>query len=181
MFFALGNAILDASIESWSTKTIFDAVRPVTAVHFLKKNQQVQAWAGPYQGTKLINGQDWQPYQALTVVTPPFPEFYSGHSVFSVAGAEVLKRFTGSPLFGNCFTQAPGTSNVEPGLTPQNPVTLCWHTFKDAADQAGLSRRYGGIHFIPGDLTGRQIGRQIGAIDFEYAQGLYTGQRKPGQ
>jgi hypothetical protein len=180
MFFALGNAMLDASIESWGTKTIFDSVRPVTAVHFLKNNQQVLAWAGPYQGTKLINGQDWQPYQPLTVVTPPFPEFYSGHSVFSAAGAEVLKRFTGSPLFGNCFTQAPGTSRVEPGLTPQNPVTLCWNTFKDAADQAGLSRRYGGIHFIPGDLTGREIGRRIGAIDFEYAQDLYTGQRKPG-
>jgi hypothetical protein len=177
MFFALGNAILDASIESWGTKTIFDSVRPVTAVHFLKNNQKVLAWGGPFQGTKQINGQDWQPYQALTVVTPPFPEYYSGHSVFSAAGAEVLKRFTGSPVFGDCFTQAPGTSRVEPGLTPQNPVTLCWSTFEEAADQAGMSRRYGGIHFIPGDLTGRALGQKIGAIDFDYAKDLYTGAR----
>ena len=123
----------------------------------------------------MINGQDWQPYQAATIVTPPFPEYYSGHSVFSAAGAEVLKRFTGSPLFGDCFTQAAGTSAVEPGLTPRTNVTLCWNTFKDAANQAGISRRYGGIHFIPGDLTGRKIGEEIGGLDFEYAKTLFDG------
>lgn len=175
MFFALGNAILDASIKSWGTKTIFNSVRPITAVHFLKNNQKVLAWGGPYQGAQLINGQDWQPYQAATIVTPPFPEYYSGHSVFSAAGAEVLKRFTGSPLFGDCFTQAAGTSAVEPGLTPRTNVTLCWNTFKDAANQAGISRRYGGIHFIPGDLTGRKIGEEIGGLDFEYAKTLFDG------
>jgi hypothetical protein len=172
--------MLDASIECWGTKTLFDSVRPITAVHFLKNNQKVLAWGGPFQGTKLINGQDWQPYQAATLVTPAFPEYYSGHSTFSAAGAEVLKRFTDSAFFSACFTRAPGASRVEPGLTPQNPVTLCWNTFKEAADQAGISRRYGGIHFIPGDLTGREIGRRIGAIDFEYAKDLYTGQRRSG-
>jgi hypothetical protein len=180
MFFALGNALLDASIECWGTKTHYDSVRPVTAVHFLKNNQKVMAWGGPFQGTKLINGQDWQPYQAATFVTPAFPEYYSGHSTFSAAGAEVLTRFTGSPLFGACFTQAPGTSFVEPGLTPQNPVTLCWSTFEEAADQAGISRRYGGIHFIPADLTGREVGRRVGAIDFEYAKALYSGKDRGG-
>jgi hypothetical protein len=179
MFLALGNAILDASIESWGTKTLYDSVRPITAVHFLKNNQKVRAWAGPYLGTQLINGQDWQLYQAATVVTPPFPEYYSGHSVFSAAGAEILTQFTRSPLFGDCFTQAAGTSRVEPGLTPQSPMTLCWPTFKDAANQAGISRRYGGIHFIPGDLAGRVMGQLIGAIDFQYAQSFFNGERRP--
>jgi hypothetical protein len=118
-----------------------------------------RAWAGPYLGTQLINGQDWQLYQAATVVTPPFPEYYSGHSVFSAAGAEILTQFTRSPLFGDCFTQAAGTSRVEPGLTPQSPMTLCWPTFKDAANQAGISRRYGGIHFI------RSCGSRNGSAD----------------
>jgi hypothetical protein len=179
MFFALGNAILDASIVGWGAKTKYDYVRPVTAVHYLKKGKKVLAWAGPGMGAKLINGEDWQPYQAATVVTPPFPEFYSGHSVFSAAGAEVLKRGSGSDKFGLCVTAPAGSSAVEPN-TPHSDVTLCWDSFKDAADEAGISRRYGGIHFIPGDLSGREIGQRIGAIDFAYAKKLFNGERRPG-
>jgi hypothetical protein len=40
-------------------------------------------------------------------------------------------------------------------------VTLTWNTFTEAANQAGISRRYGGIHFEAGDLTGRATGRLI--------------------
>jgi hypothetical protein len=180
MFFALGNAILDASIEAWGAKTKYDYIRPVSAVHFLKKNKRVLAWAGPGLGTRWIKGADWQPYQAATFVTPPFPEFYSGHSVFSAAGAEVLTRGTGSEYFGLCVTQPAGKSSVEPGITPRSDVRLCWNSFKDAADEAGLSRRYGGIHFVPGDLSGREIGKRIGAIDYEYAKKLFNGERRPG-
>ncbi len=179
MFFALSNAILDASIASWGMKTKSDYIRPVSAVHFLMKGKKVLAWAGPNQGTKLINGEDWQPYQAATVVTPPFPEFYSGHSVFSAAGAEVLRRGTGSAKFGGCVTIPKGSSFVESN-TPATDIKLCWDTFKDAADEAGISRRYGGIHFIPGDLSGREVGKRIGAIDYEYAKKLFNGERRPG-
>src|SRR6266540_7556697 len=63
MFFALANAELDASIAAWNAKRQWDYVRPITAVHVRKKNQLVLAWAGPYKGTRLIWGQDWQPYQ----------------------------------------------------------------------------------------------------------------------
>jgi hypothetical protein len=55
-------------------------------------------------------------------------------------------------------TFAPGTSTIEPGITPKSAVTLRWRTFHDAADQAGLSRRYGGIHFRAADLVGRATG-----------------------
>jgi hypothetical protein len=40
-------------------------------------------------------------------------------------------------------------------------VTLSWNTFTDAADEAGISRRYGGIHFTDGDLDGRVLGREV--------------------
>ncbi len=175
MFFALGNAIFDASIVSWREKTRTDSVRPITAIHFLKAGQMVRAWAGPGLGTRLIRGEDWQPFQTADFVTPPFPEYISGHSTFSTAGAEVLRRFTGSSRFGACVNFPVGSSAVEPGLTPRRPVTLCWNTFKDAADEAGVSRRYGGIHFIPADLDGRETGRRIGSIDFKYAQKLING------
>lgn len=175
MFFTLTNAVLDASIACWDAKRHFDYVRPVTAVHFLFEGQQVEAWAGPGLGTQMIDGKDWKPYQAETIVTPPFAEFYSGHSVFSAASAEILQRFTGSDHFGGSHVQLQHTSVVEPGLVPAHDVTLYWATFSDAADQAGLSRRYGGIHFWQGDLVGRTLGRQIGAQAWEHAQSFITG------
>jgi len=119
------------------------------------------AWGGPFQGTKEIDGADWFPYQPTTFPTPPFAEYSSGHSTFSAAGAQILRRFTGSDFFGASVTIAAGSSKVEPGATPASDVTLHWATFSAAADQAGISRRYGGIHFEQADLDGRAAGRQI--------------------
>jgi uncharacterized protein DUF6851/vanadium-dependent haloperoxidase-like protein len=161
MFFALTNAIFDAGIACWDAKRHFDSVRPVTAIPFLFHDQQVQAWGGPGKGTITIDGTNWIPYQPNTFPTPPFPEYTSGHSTFSAAGAEILKRFTGSDDFGASVTFAPGSSVIEPGLTPQHAVTLYWATFTDAANQAGISRRYGGIHFELGDLVGRATGKLV--------------------
>jgi hypothetical protein len=58
-------------------------------------------------------------------------------------------------------TFAAGSSKVEHGFTPAQPVTLTWDTFTDAANEAGISRRYGGIHFEAGDLVGRAMGRLV--------------------
>ena len=175
LFFALGNAMLDASIASWDCKQAIDYVRPITAIRFLNKGKRIHAWGGPYQGAVTIDGADWRPYQRAIFVTPAFPEFVSGHSTFSASGAEILKRFTGSDLFRASYTRAIGTSQVEPAVTPQNEVTLAWDTFSAAADQAGLSRRYGGIHFEEGDLLGRAMGRQVGALTWDRVQHLLAG------
>ena len=162
MFFALTNAIFDASIVSWEAKRFYDYVRPVSAIHFLFANRLVRAWAGEGLGTRLIPGEEWRPYQAATVVTPPFPEYFSGHSIFSAAGATVLRLFTGSDRFGNAVTIPAGQSLVEPGRVPARAVTLHWRTFCDAADEAGISRRFGGIHFVEGDLRAREAGVLVG-------------------
>lgn len=177
MFFAMTNAVFDASIASWGAKRKFDYVRPVTAIRHLFAGKQVRAWAGVGLGTAMIDGADWQPYQASSVVTPPFPEYYSGHSVFSAAAAEVLKRFTGSDAYGSSVTIKAGSSRVEPRLVPACDVTLTWHTFSAAADEAGLSRRYGGIHFEDGDRAGRSLGRPIGAHAWRLAQRYRAGTR----
>jgi hypothetical protein len=176
MFFAMTNAVFDASIACWETKRHWDYVRPVTAIHFLFKGKKVKAWAGPNMGTAKIDGGDWRPYQAETVVTPPFPEYVSGHSTFSAAAAEVLKRFTGSDSFGYSVTRKAGSSAVEPGTVPHADVTLSWATFSDAADEAGVSRRYGGIHFEDADLKGREMGRLIGARAWNKAQAYLSGE-----
>jgi hypothetical protein len=177
MFFALNGAIFDASIATWGYKREFDYVRPVTAIHELFKDQEVQAWAGPNQGTQTILGQDWQPYQAETVVTPPFAEYTSGHSAFSAAGAEILKLFTGSDAFGDSVMIAgDDPRHFESGLAD---VTLSWDTFTAAADEAGISRRYGGIHFADGDLNGRTLGRQVAAQAWAKSQIFINGEKVP--
>ena len=175
MFFALGNGLLDASICAWDAKRAFDYVRPVTAIRFLYRGQTIQGWGGPGAGSVSMLGENWRPYQVATVVTPPFPEFCSGHSIFSATGAQILAAFTGSDSFGYSVTIAAGSSLAEPGIVPASPVTFSWPTFSAAADDAGMSRRYGGIHFRSGDLTARAAGRTVGAIVWQKAKSYMDG------
>lgn len=161
LFFALSNAVFDAGIACWECKRYYNSMRPITAVHYLYAGQQITAWGGYNQGTQSIDGGTWLPYQESNVVTPPFPEYVSGHSTFSAASAYILQQATGSDTFGNSFTAAPGSSLIEPGFAPSASVTLSWPTFSAAAAEAGLSRQYGGIHFNQGDLDGRALGKQV--------------------
>jgi hypothetical protein len=159
LFFILGNALMDASIAAWAWKYKYDYVRPITGIREHHRGQEIQGWLGPYRGFGPIKGETWVPYQELNVVTPPFPEYVSGHSTFSAAGARVLSTFARSDAFGASVTVRAGTSRIEP-RTPEHPgtpakdVTLSWPTFTAAADEAGWSRRYGGIHFQSGDAIG---------------------------
>ncbi len=173
--FALANAELDASIAAWNAKRRWDYVRPITAVRNRMKGKLVLAWAGPYKGTRLIMGETWHPYQATTFPTPPFPEYVSGHSTFSGAGARVLQQFTGSDLFGARVTVRPGTSFIEPGATPLLPAVLLWPTFSMAMDEAGNSRRQGGIHFPDADVHGRNLGASVGQNAWTKAQTYFNG------
>jgi hypothetical protein len=165
LFFVLGNAMLDASIAVWECKVLYDYVRPVSAVRHVFAGQMIEAWAGPGLGTRLIPAEAFRSY----IATPPFAEYTSGHSAFSAAGAAVLTLLTGNPYFGAGVQFAAGSSVIEPGVTPQQPVTLFWRTFDDAADQAGVSRRYGGIHFRQGDLESRRMGARIGRMAWRKA------------
>jgi len=175
LFFALTNAISDAGCCAWDNKRAFNSVRPITALRTLFRGQSVRAWAGPYQGTKMIDGAAWFPYQPTTFPTPPFPEYSSGHSNFSAAGAEILKLFTGRDRFGGSTVLRAGSSRVEPGAVPSDDVTLSWATFSDAAKQAGLSRRYGGIHFEQGDLDAQATGQIAAREVWEKAQAYWDG------
>ena len=177
LFFAVSNANLDAGILAWKLKRIHDSVRPITAINELFDGQEIVAWGGPYSGTMTIDGSEWQPYQESCFVSPAFPEFVSGHSTFSAASAEVFKAFTGSDTFGHEVEI--GFSRTEPGLVPTQPLTLHWETFSDAADEAGMSRRYGGIHFAAGDLEGRALGRKVGERVWEKSVTFWDGTATP--
>lgn len=172
LFFALANAIHDAAIATWEAKRFYDYVRPVTAIRHLFRGKKIKGWNG--SSVTTINGEAWRPYQVATFPTPPFPEFTSGHSGFSMAAAEVLKRFTGSDSFGASYTQ-PVPLRVEPNLAAAVGVTLRWDTFTEAALEAGESRLYGGIHFYEGNVSGLSLGRNVGVQSYEKAQGYWSG------
>ena len=175
MFFALNNALFDASIAAWDCKRTYDSVRPITAIRFLHKGKRIRAWAGPYQGTRVINGDEWIPYQPSTFITPPFPEYVSGHSTFSAAAAEILRSFTATDRFRHTVVLAAGSSFIEPGFTPLNAVVLEWRTFTEAAEEAGMSRRYGGIHFEDGDLQGRALGQRVATMAWTKCKAYFDG------
>ena len=188
LFFTLGNAVGDAGIATWEAKTYYDYVRPVRAIRELGKlgllgefdpqlnGYAIEAWQ-PHRGTQTILAADFLTYQNPDGdASPPFAEYTSGHSAFSAAGAVVLEQFTGRDEFGASVTFETGQSLFEPGSTPTESVTLEWDTFSEAADEAGLSRIYGGIHFADGDINGRTLGAQVGRAVFEEAQQYINGE-----
>jgi hypothetical protein len=181
LFFALGNALLDASISAWACKYDLknDFVRPITGIRERYKNQQVTSWLGPGKGYGHVLGQNWQPYQALNVVTPPFPEYVSGHSTFSAAGRTVLLAFFGTDNLNAKVTIKAGSSKIEPGITPARDVVLSWKTLTASADEAGWSRRWGGIHFKTGDEHGRGMGKVVGYNAWIRAQTYFNGTATP--
>jgi hypothetical protein len=123
-----------------------------------------------------MRGVEWLPYQRRTFVTPAFPGFISGHSSFSRAAAEVLAAFTGSAHFPGGL----GTYKAKQGdylvfeNGPSADVDLQWATYFDAADQAGQSRIFGGIHIWPDDSVGRQLGHVVGLDAIDKAKALFA-------
>ncbi|HSJ43246.1 MAG TPA: vanadium-dependent haloperoxidase [Euzebyales bacterium] len=180
LFFALGNAVMDAGVGAWHAKYKYDFARPITAIREQFAGQMVTSWLGPYNGYGKVPGEQWRPYQDPHVVTPPFPEYVSGHSTFSAAAHMVLAAFTGSDAFRAKVTIPAGSSLFEPRTataagTPAKDVVLSWNTLTDAADEAGWSRRWGGIHFKGGDEHGRAFGKAIGYAVWQRAQTYLDG------
>lgn len=91
--------------------------------------------------------EQWRPL----LQTPPFPEYTSGHSVISTAAACVLTRFFGDNLPFNDDTE-----------TPYGLPVRTFASFNKAAEEAAISRLYGGIHYRAAIENGQVQGRKIG-------------------
>jgi len=148
----------------------------------------VRAWRGEpgdrateTGGVGWMRGTEWQPYQRRTFVSPAFPGFISGHSTFSSAAAEVLSQITGSPYFPGGFHEfvAPATRYLVFERGPTTDVRLQWASYQDAADQAGQSRIWGGIHISPDDFVGRRLGHDVGTDAYALARTHFLGTAVP--
>lgn len=174
LFFLMGCAQLDAGIATWDAKRAYETSRPITAIRHLFRGQWVPSFLSPTEGMGMALGENWLPYQSPNFISPPFPEYTSGHSAFSAAGAEILRRYTGRARFGMRVVIPAGVSGFEAGV-PAQDVVLDLPTFGFAADQAGLSRRYGGIHFRSGDMAGRVLGAAVGRAVWDRGMAYLTG------
>jgi hypothetical protein len=173
-FFTLGNAMMDASIASWWQKYKYDCARPITAIRHRKAGTLVNSWLGPNKGFGMVDGSKWIPYQALHVVTPAFPEYVSGHSTFSGAGMAILAWMTGSETFGATVTIPKNSLTIEQNI-PAQDVVFSFPTWSQTGEDAGTSRRIGGIHFKTGDWNGRALGRQVATNVYSQAQRYIRG------
>lgn len=137
LFAALNVAMADAAIVCWDAKYIYNWWRPVTAIRVgaTDNNPNTEPDA------------KWFPLLS----TPPFPEHTSGHSTFSGAAAQVLAELTGSDEFSFVTT-----SDGLPGVVRR------FRRFSDAAREAGMSRIYGGIHYMSANESGLECGKKIG-------------------
>ena len=145
LFALLNIAMADAAIVAWDAKYHYNFWRPVTAIRNGATDGNPDTAADP----------EWNPY----LVTPPFPDYVSGHSTFSGAAARILANFYGRDDIS--FTTG---SDALPN------VRRTFASFSAAANEAGISRVYGGIHFRSASDAGLAAGRAIG--DFVYERVL---------
>ncbi|MGN7160512.1 Ig-like domain-containing protein [Sphingomonas sp. SAFR-052] len=135
MFAMLNISLADSGIAGWDTKYSYATWRPVTAI----QNGDVDG------NDATVGDPNWQPL----ALTPSHPDYVSGHSTYSTAAATIL-----SSIFGDDYAFST-TSLTAPG------ITRSFDNFQAAANEAGRSRVYGGIHTESSNAAGRQIGQSV--------------------
>jgi hypothetical protein len=122
-----------------------------------------------------MDDSQWIPYEAATCPTPPSPDYVSEESAFSATAARILQLWSGSDHFGESATLPKGSSEIEPGVTPAQPVTLHWETFTDAATQAGMAGQLAGIHFRAADHAGQRLGSLVASQAWQKTHSFFDG------
>ncbi len=110
----------------------------------------------PETAIRQLMDPNWRPF----LQTPPFPEYLSGHSTISTAVATVLTHY-----LGDNFAY---TDTVE---EPFGLKARSFTSFRQAAEEAGISRLYGGIHFMDAIVNGQTQGEKVGAWVIDKMEG----------
>jgi membrane-associated phospholipid phosphatase len=194
LFFVASNAIFDASIAAWDAKYAYDYVRPITVIRALgdtpiiawrpRSASEALAYSTPVAkeeakyapavpaGVAEALAADWEPY----LPTPPFPSYISGHSAFTAAWARAMELAIGKPDF-NFGTTVKHLYVEQRELA--NPVTLVYPTFASAADAAGMSRIWAGVHWPADNERGLELGRSVGENVWGRAEQFIHGSASP--
>lgn len=140
-------AMTDAGIASWKAKYEFGLWRPVDAIRHADLDSNEATSPNTH----------WSPL----IVTPPFPSYVSGHSTFSSAASAVLTQLFGPST--NFVSQSDSASGWRPISTSEPSSTeRTFGSFEQAANEAGMSRIFGGIHFSFDNNQGSKLGKEIG-------------------
>ena len=144
-FALIGMTQCDASICAWDAKYHHDIVRPESAIR-----ARAPAFANP--DPRVALQPDWRSY----IPTPEFPAYPSGHSTFGAAGAEMIAL-----ILGRDDVSFSGQSPDEV-LWPQlKGVTRHWNNLRQMAEENGMSRLYGGVHWEIDHTEAMKAGRAI--------------------
>jgi len=182
LYTLIATGLYQAGISAWRLKRDKLQARPVQMIRELYYQQQIKGW------NSSISGEFWMPYQTSDFVTPPFPDFVSGHSTFSATSARLLFHFFQNDVITmkkpvNCDIVQyltpmlkssqnvnvtlndmfiyPHRGIIEPSV-PRSGISLEWTRWSDLAKESGESRIYGGIHVESSNQAGLLLGRQLG-------------------
>lgn len=139
-------AMADSGIASWKAKYDHNLWRPIDAIRGADVDSN--------PATNLDS--NWTPL----INTPPFPAYVSGHSTFSSAASAVLTNLFGPNV--SFASQADTAAGWLPVAAERSPKVRTFNSFGQAAEEAGLSRIYGGIHFNFDNTEGAELGANIG-------------------
>jgi membrane-associated phospholipid phosphatase len=136
-------ALADAGIACWDAKFTYNFWRPITSIPYADDGNPA-----------TVPDPAWEPL----LITPSFPEYVSGHSTFSGAAGEVLRRW---------FRRDKLKFSIESDTVPG--VTRRFGSLNAAVEEIGMSRIWGGIHFHAADADGQALGRKVGDWVFDHS------------
>lgn len=170
--FLVNLAAFDTAIVIWNEKLRWDAVRPFSAVTNVYGDSPITAWGGPGQGTvNDLPASQWRPY----LQTADHSEYPSGSAAFCAAHAQASRRFLGDDILNWTVPYAQGSSRIEPGHTPSSDIALHWNTWTEFETDCGLSRFWGGVHFLPSIDVARPIGHAVGDLAYDFVNAHING------
>jgi hypothetical protein len=152
LFALISLAQADAAIVCWETKYRYNLWRPITAIQRADEDGNAAT----------VPDVSWNHF----LNAPPFPAYTSGHSTFSKASAQVLTHFYETDAIS--FT---AYSDSLPS------VTRSFTSLAACADEVGMSRIYGGIHFQFDNVAGKACGKLVG--DYVSANFLISNDKLP--
>ena len=144
-FALIGMTQCDASIAVWHNKYYHDILRPETAIR-----ARAPTFGNP--DPRVAREPRWRSY----IPTPEFPAYPSGHSAFGAAAAEMI-----SLLHGRDDIAFSGQSPDQVIWPQLRGVTRYWTSLTNMAEENGLSRIYGGVHWERDHTESVTIGRAI--------------------